>query len=72
MALHLEVMLMQSSVSGEGTLGFDVWKSVEREARLTCELCKCKENACYDRLKSYGNQSHHDILDRRIVVDFFK
>ena len=68
-----EIILYDQTPGGAGFVkeGFDIWKNVEREARLTCEACTC-ESACYDCLKSYGNQSHHEILDRRIVVDFFK
>ncbi len=51
--------------------GFDSWEKVVREARLICESCTC-DRACYDCLKSYGNQSHHEKLERLTVVDFFK
>jgi ATP-dependent helicase YprA (DUF1998 family) len=49
--------------------GLENWKKVIRTARLICESCTC-EQACYDCLKSYGNQSHHEKLDRRGVVEF--
>ena len=34
-------------------------------------MCTC-EQACYDCLKSYGNQSQHEKLNRLSVIDFFK
>ncbi len=29
------------------------------------------ERACYDCLMDYGNQAHHALLDRNLVLDFF-
>lgn len=34
-------------------------------------MCAC-ERACYDCLKSYGNQSQHEKLSRESVIDFFR
>ncbi len=36
-----------------------------------CHNCTC-EAACYECLKDYSNQSHHEKLDRNSVVQFFE
>lgn len=71
--LGFEIILYDHTPGGAGFVkeGMDNWGNVEREAKLICEKCNC-ESSCYNCLKSYGNQSHHELLDRRIVVDFFK
>ncbi len=68
-----EIILYDHTPGGTGFVkeGFDSWEKVVREARLICESCTC-DRACYDCLKSYGNQSHHEKLERLTVVDFFK
>jgi ATP-dependent helicase YprA (DUF1998 family) len=66
-----EIILYDQTPGGAGFVkeGLENWKKVIRTARLICESCTC-EQACYDCLKSYGNQSHHEKLDRRGVVEF--
>ena len=68
-----EIILYDHTPGGAGFAreGFDNWECVVREANLICETCGC-ENACYDCLKNYGNQTYHEKLDRLSVVDFFK
>lgn len=51
--------------------GYNNWEQVVKEAKEVCETCTC-EMACYDCLKSYGNQSYHEELDRDKVIKFLK
>jgi DEAD/DEAH box helicase/MrfA Zn-binding domain/Helicase conserved C-terminal domain len=66
-----EIVLYDQTPGGAGFVkeGKENWASVIRATKLICESCTC-EQACYDCLKSYGNQSHHEKLDRRTVVAF--
>ncbi len=68
-----EIILYDQTPGGAGFVkeGFDSWERIETAAREICEMCTC-EQACYDCLKSYGNQSQHEKLNRRSVIDFFK
>ena len=68
-----EIILYDHTPGGAGFVkeGFDNWEKVMKEARGLCEKCTC-EKACYDCLKSYGNQSHHEKLDRQSVSEFLK
>lgn len=68
-----EIILYDQTPGGAGFVkeGFDSWERVTKAAREVCEKCTC-EQACYDCLKSYGNQSQHEKLDRLTVIDFFK
>jgi hypothetical protein len=67
-----EIILYDHTPGGAGFVkeAFDSWENVVRRARLVCESCTC-ERACYDCLKSYGNQSHHEKLERLSVLEFF-
>jgi hypothetical protein len=49
---------------------FGGWGKVVAKAKELCEGHIC-ERACYDCLKSYGNQIHHEKLDKTSVVEFF-
>ncbi len=68
-----EVILFDHTPGGAGFVrdGFDSWDKVVAKAMELCEGHGC-ERACYDCLKSYGNQTHHEKLDRSTVTDFFK
>ena len=68
-----EIILFDHTPGGAGFVrdGFDTWDKVVAKAKELCEGHIC-ERACYDCLKSYGNQTHHEKLDRSTVVDFFK
>lgn len=67
-----EIILYDHTPGGAGFVkeGFDSWEKVVEAAVQACERCTC-EHACYDCLKSYGNQSQHETLDRRSVAEFF-
>ena len=67
-----EIILYDHTPGGAGFVkeGFENWEKVVEAAIRTCERCTC-DLACYDCLKSYGNQSQHDTLDRRSVIEFF-
>ncbi len=66
-----EIILHDHTPGGAGFVkeGWDNWKRVIEEARQICESCTC-EIACYDCLKSYGNQTYHEKLNRRMVLQF--
>lgn len=68
-----EIILYDQTPGGAGFVkeGFDNWERVTKAAREICEKCTC-EQACYDCLKSYGNQSQHEKLNRLTVIEFFK
>ncbi len=61
-----EIILYDLTPGGAGFVkeGQEHWASVVAKAREACEKCTC-EKACYDCLKDYSNQSHHEKLDRR-------
>ena len=66
-----EVILYDRTPGGAGFAkdGLDNWQQVVRRAYEICEQCTC-EKACYDCLKDYNNQSHHEKLDRLAVAKF--
>ena len=67
----VEIILYDQTPGGAGFVkeGRDDWKSVIDATKLLCGSCTCAQ-ACYDCLKTYGNQSHHEKLDRRGVAAF--
>jgi len=67
-----EIILFDHTPGGAGFVrdGFDSWDKVVMTAKKLCEGHVC-DRACYDCLKSYGNQTHHDKLDKTAVLDFF-
>jgi hypothetical protein len=67
-----EIILFDHTPGGAGFVrdGFDSWDKVVAKARELCEGHAC-DKACYDCLKSYANQTHHEKLDKSTVVDFF-
>jgi hypothetical protein len=66
-----EIILFDHTPGGAGFVrdGFDSWERVVAKAKELCEGHIC-ERACYDCLKSYSNQTHHEKLDKTTVVDF--
>lgn len=68
-----EIILYDHTPGGSGFVkeGFENWQKVVEDARKICEACTCLE-ACYDCLKNYSNQSHHEQLTRLSVVEFLR
>jgi hypothetical protein len=68
-----EIILYDQTPGGAGFVGEGLgnWDKVIEAVKKTCTECTC-ESACYDCLKSYGNQSQHEMLDRFTVINFFK
>jgi ATP-dependent helicase YprA (DUF1998 family) len=70
---RVEIVLYDHTPGGAGFVeeGLGRWEDVIRQSLEVCKNCPgiC-EKACYDCLKHYGNQAHHDALDRRSVVEF--
>jgi ATP-dependent helicase YprA (DUF1998 family) len=68
-----EIILFDQTPGGAGFVkdGFDSWGKVVKKAKELCEAHTC-DRACYDCLKHYGNQTHHEKLDRHTVIEFFK
>jgi ATP-dependent helicase YprA (DUF1998 family) len=66
-----EIILFDHTPGGAGFVrdGFDSWDRVIAKAKELCEGHIC-EGACYDCLKSYNNQTHHEKLDKGTVIDF--
>ena len=68
-----EIILYDRTPGGAGFVkdGFENWPQVAEKAWEICNTCNC-ETACYDCLKDYGNQSHHEKLDRHKVSEYLK
>ncbi len=64
-----EIVLYDRTPGGAGFVAEakDRWAEVEAAARKLCSDCTC-EHACYDCLKDFGNQAHHEHLDRRLAL----
>lgn len=69
----VEIILYDRTPGGAGFAkeGFDNWREVVRKACEICSTCHC-EKACYDCLKDYSNQTYHEKLDRRPVVELLR
>ena len=67
----VEIILYDRTPGGSGFTkeGYENWERVVARSALMCSECDC-EIACYDCLKDYGNQTYHESLDRRAVVEF--
>jgi hypothetical protein len=78
------VLLYETDEGGTGLLR-NLWEAEgwRRAARRALELLHVDpdsgedvegacEKACYDCLLSYYNQQHHDLLDRRVVIDILR
>lgn len=46
------------------------WSEIVSETRHVVTDCDC-ERACYDCLKDFANQTHHQALNRHDVITFF-
>lgn len=68
-----EIILYDYAPGGAGFVkeGYENWEQVVKSAFEMCNECTC-DMACYDCLKSYQNQAHHEILNRRAVADFLR
>ena len=68
-----EIILDDRTPGGAGFVkdGFENWPQVAEKAWEICNTCNC-ETACYDCLKDYGNQSHHEKLNRHKVSEYLK
>lgn len=64
-----EIVLYDRTPGGSGFVrdAYERWATVEARALQICKDCVCKD-ACYDCLKDYSNQPHHDKLNRLNVV----
>jgi len=69
----VEIILYDTAPGGAGFAEecFRNWRQVVDKAREVCNECTC-EDACYDCLKTYSNQSHHTDLNRHFVTEFLK
>lgn len=69
---EVEIVLYDRTPGGAGFVreALENWSRVLQEAKELCQTCTC-DKACYDCLKDYGNQSHHEGLNRALVLDFF-
>jgi ATP-dependent helicase YprA (DUF1998 family) len=67
-----EIILYDSTPGGSGFVrdGLNNWESVIEQVQTICRDCNC-EKACYDCLKTYGNQAYHEKLNRLTVNDYF-
>jgi MrfA Zn-binding domain len=72
----IEIVLYDRTPGGAGFVeeGMNRWGQVVAAARSICETSATHQcdTACYDCLKDFGNQQHHDTLDRNSVLRFFK
>ncbi|MDQ3009904.1 MAG: DUF1998 domain-containing protein [Acidobacteriota bacterium] len=68
-----EIILYDLTPGGAGFVqeGINNWSQVVEQARESCEKCDC-EQACYDCLKDYSNQSYHDQLNRNLAIEFLR
>ena len=68
-----EIILYDRTPGGAGFVkdGFNHWPQLVEKASQLCDNCNCQE-ACYDCLKDYDNQSHHEELNRHRVSKYFK
>ncbi len=66
-----EIVLYDRTPGGAGFVkdGLENWSQVIEKAYEICDACRCEE-ACYDCLKDYGNQSHHEKLNRLCVKEY--
>jgi len=66
-----EIILYDLAPGGAGFVadGFENWKRVVDKSLELTKNCKC-QTACYECLKTFGNQAYHEHLNRKTVVDF--
>jgi hypothetical protein len=70
---NVEIVLFDKTPGGAGFVkeGFENWEQVVQEAYKVCDECNC-ESACYDCLKDYYNQSAHEHLNRKAVIEYIE
>jgi hypothetical protein len=71
----VEIVLHDNTPGGAGFVeeGMQRWDEVMQAVLDICATTRdhiCQK-ACYDCLKDFGNQSHHEALDRHSVLQFF-
>lgn len=64
------ILLMDPLPGGTGFLPqiCEYWRFIAEKAVTVLESCKCND-ACYDCMKRFRNQGHHDLLNRYAAVD---
>jgi|SRR5947209_11584496 len=67
----VEIVFYDTAPGGAGFVeqASDDWSQVVEAAHRICTECNC-EDACYDCLKGYSNQSHHEKLNRHLAAGF--
>lgn len=70
--IQAEIILYDNTPGGAGFVKEtqENWTQIEQTTVELCRNCAC-ETACYDCLKDYGNQSYHELLNRKSVGEFF-
>ncbi|MBL8203987.1 MAG: DEAD/DEAH box helicase [Blastocatellia bacterium] len=68
--VRAEIVLYDLTPGGAGFVkeGQEQWTEVIKAALDVCEKCDCKD-ACYNCLKDYSNQSHHEKLSRQKAIE---
>jgi ATP-dependent helicase YprA (DUF1998 family) len=66
-----EIILYDNTPGGAGFVSEceSNWQDVVLKAWELSENCNC-DSACYDCIKNYYNQTYHEQLDRKGVVEF--
>jgi ATP-dependent helicase YprA (DUF1998 family) len=67
-----EIILYDRAPGGAGLVkeAYQRWSEIVKEARRIVTECDC-QRACYDCLKDFTNQTHHQTLDRHAAISFF-
>jgi len=67
-----EIILYDKAPGGAGLVkeARQRWSEIVNETRRIVADCDC-ERACYDCLKDFANQTHHQALNRHDVIAFF-
>ena len=66
-----EIILYDRAPGGAGFAkeGYNSWQAIVNRANEVCAKCRC-DRACYDCLKTFGNQPYHEKLNRAVVSKF--
>ena len=66
-----EIVLYDRTPGGAGFVAEarEQWEEVLARALQICTHCTC-ETACYECLKDFGNQFHHDALNRSSAAEY--
>jgi len=67
-----EIILYDRAPGGAGLVkeAYQRWSEIVKEARRIVTKCDC-QYACYNCLKDFTNQTHHQTLDRHATISFF-